>query len=127
MDVKNAFLQGELEEEVYMVQPPRFELSTHPTDVYRLKNPIYGPKQALRAWHSKKTQYLHQIGFKMSMSDKSLFIRSDSKGCQVFIRIYVDDLVIGGEYFATIDHIKKLKTSFFPKHTISSNFFTSLG
>ena len=44
MDIKNAFLQGELNEEVYMVQPPRFKLSTHPQAVYRVKKPLYGLK-----------------------------------------------------------------------------------
>ena len=95
MDVKNAFLQGELEEQVYMVQPPGFKSNTHPQAVCQLKKSLYGLKQAPRACHLKITQYLHQIGFKMSKSDNSLFIRSDSKG-HVFIIIYVDDLVIGG-------------------------------
>ena len=58
MDVKNAFLQGELED-VYMVQPPGFNSSTHPKEVYRLKKPPYGLKKEPRAWHSKITQYLH--------------------------------------------------------------------
>ena len=59
MDVKNAFLQGELEEEVYMVQPPGFNSNTHLKAVCRLKKPLYDLKQELRAWHSKITQYLH--------------------------------------------------------------------
>ena len=78
MDVKNAFLQGELEEEVYMVQPPGFNMSIHPKVVCRFKKPLYGLKQAPHAWHSKITLYLHQIGFRMSKSDNSLYIRSDS-------------------------------------------------
>ena len=57
MDVKNAFLQ-ELDE-VYMVQPPGFKLSTHPQAICQLKKPLYGLKQAPRAWHSKIAQYLH--------------------------------------------------------------------
>ena len=63
MDVKNDFLQGELDE-VYMVQPPSFKSSTHPKAI----------KRASRAWRSKITQYLHQIGFNMCKSDNSLFI-----------------------------------------------------
>ena len=74
MDVKNAFLQGELEEEVYMVQPPSFNSSTHPKAICRLKKPRYGLNQAPRACHSKITQYLHRIGFHMSKLDNSLYI-----------------------------------------------------
>ena len=76
MDVKNVFLQGKLEEEVYMVQPPRFESSMHPIVVCRLKKPLYGLKQAPRAWHSNITQYLHQNG--LSIISKS-FSPADSK------------------------------------------------
>ena len=74
MDVKNTILQGELEEEVYLVQPPGFNSTTHPKVVCQLKKPLYGLKQAPRAWHSKITQYLHRIGFRMSKSNNSLYI-----------------------------------------------------
>ena len=74
MDIKHVFLQGELDEEVYMVQPHGFKSSTHATIFYQLKKSLYDLKQAPRAWHSKITQYLHQIGFKMFKSDNSLFI-----------------------------------------------------
>ena len=78
MNVKNGFLQGELEEEVYMVQPPGFEYNINPEAVCRLKKSFYGLKQAPHAWHSKITQYLHRIGFRMFKSDNSLYVRSDS-------------------------------------------------
>ena len=78
--------------------------------VCRLKTPLYGLKQAPRAWHLKITKYLHQIGLNKSKSDNSLFIRSDSRG-HLFIIIYVDDLVIEGEHFVDIEHIKKLLSS----------------
>ena len=107
VDIKNAFLQGELEEEVYMIQPPSFELRVHPNAVYRLKKPLYGLKEALRAWHSKITQYLHQIGFRMSKSDTSLYIRHESDSPIVII-LYVDDLFIGGKDLAKINKVKTL-------------------
>ena len=112
MDVKNAFLQGELDEEVYIVQPPGFKLSSHPIVIYRLKKPLYGLELALRTWHSKINQYHHQVSFRMSKSNNSLFICSDSKG-QLFIIIYVDDLVIGGEHITDINNIKKLHSDQF--------------
>ena len=112
MDVKNAFLQGELEEEVYMIQPPGFESRVHPNVVCRLKKPLYGLKQAPRAWHSKITQYLHQIGFRMSKSDTSLYFRSDSDSPIVII-LYMDDLVIRGKDLAEINKVKSLLSGLF--------------
>ena len=89
-DVKNAFLQGELEEEVHMIQPPGFESCAHPNAVCLLKKPIYDLKQASRVWHLKITQYLHQIRFRMSKSDTSLYIRHESDSL-IAIILYVDD------------------------------------
>mgnify|MGYP002775980085 CR=1 FL=1 len=62
-DKKKDFLQGDVEEEVFMIQPPGFESTKHLTAICQLKKPLYGLKQAPHAWHSKITQYLHQIGF----------------------------------------------------------------
>ena len=107
MDVKNVFLQGELEEEVYMVQPLGFNSSTHLKAVCRLKKPLYSLKKAPCAWHLKITQYLHQIGFHMSKSDNSLYIRSGSESSIVII-LYVDDLVIEGEHLIEINKVKPL-------------------
>ncbi|WP_286596120.1 reverse transcriptase domain-containing protein [Pseudomonas sp. 165] len=63
MDVKNAFLHGDLEEEVYMMQPPGFESVAHPDFVCRLRKALYGLKQAPRAWSNKIGEYLVTIGF----------------------------------------------------------------
>ena len=106
MDVKNAFLQGDLEE-VYMVQPPGLNSTTHPKSICRLKKPLYSLKKAPCAWHLKITQYLHQIGFHMSKSDNSLYIRSGSESPIVII-LYVDDLVIGIEHLFEIHRVKSL-------------------
>ena len=62
-DVKNEFLKGELQEEVYLMQPPSFKSSKYPHVVSRLKKLLYELKQAPRAWHSMITLYLHNIGF----------------------------------------------------------------
>ena len=83
-----------------MIQPSGFASTNHPTSVSRLKKPIYGPKQASRAWHSKITQYLHQIGFRMSKSYNSLHIKNESDN--------VDDLVIRGKNLADISQVKSL-------------------
>ena len=111
MNVKNAFLQGKLEEEVYMVQPLGFESNIHLKAVSRLKKSIYGLKKAPRAWHSKITRYLHRIGFRMSKSDNSLYVRSDSS--PIVIILYVDDLVIGGEHLVDINKVTSLLSNKF--------------
>ncbi|CAL8091495.1 unnamed protein product [Prunus armeniaca] len=75
LDVKNVFLHGDLEEEVFMRQPPGFEDSAHPKFVCQLKKSLYGLKQAPRAWNAKFTGYLPAIGFRSSHSDPSLFVK----------------------------------------------------
>ena len=108
---KGWHLQGELEE-VYMVQLPDFNSNTHPKVVNGLKRPLYGLMQAPRGWHSKITQYLHQIDFHMSKSDHSLYIRSNSESPIVII-LYVDDLVIQGEIMVDINKVKSLLSNKF--------------
>lgn len=63
MDVKSAFLNGELQEEVYMTQPPGFKVAGSETQVCRLQKALYGLKQAPRAWYIKIDQYLVAHGF----------------------------------------------------------------
>ena len=105
MDVKNAFLQGELEEEVFMTQPPGFHSEMNKSAVCRLKKSLYGLKQAPRAWNAKITHRLHKLGFAVSKSDSSLFIRHGSDG-PVCILLYVDDLVITGPGLPEINGVK---------------------
>jgi hypothetical protein len=101
MDVKNAFLQGELEEQVYMVQPPRFHSGMNTSAMCRLKKSLYGLTQAPRAWNEKITQQLRKMSFETSKADSSLFIRKTRLG-PINILLYVDDLVITG---ADLDEI----------------------
>jgi hypothetical protein len=105
MDVKNAFLHGELQEEVYLDQPPRYEDMSHPNYVCRLRKALYGLKQAPRAWHDKIAEYLVTIGFRMSNVDHSLYVR---KSDEVVITIYVDDLIVGGDNEKEVEHVKRL-------------------
>ncbi|BBH00229.1 transposable element gene, partial [Prunus dulcis] len=82
LDVKNAFLQGDLEEEVFMKQPPGFEDFTH-------------PQFAPRAWNAKFTGYLPTLGFKSSHSDPSLFVQHTGNDVIILLR-YVDNIIITG-------------------------------
>lgn len=95
LDVNNAFLQGELLEEVYMTQPPGFLDRDRPQHVCRLKKPIYGLKQAPRAWYMALKHHLLEIGFKNSLADTSLFTFI-AGAQQTYILVYVDDIIVTG-------------------------------
>ncbi|MCO5596737.1 hypothetical protein L7F22_050806 [Adiantum nelumboides] len=107
MDVKNAFLHGDLQEEVYMEQPHGYEDVKHPGYVCKLKKKLYGLKQAPRAWHARIVACLVSIGFHMADADNSLYVRKNENGI-VIICIYVDDLIIGGDNEREIMHVKYL-------------------
>ncbi|KAK1665283.1 hypothetical protein QYE76_053442 [Lolium multiflorum] len=79
VDVQNAFLHGDIQEEVYMQQPPGYVDPKHPNYVCRLQKSLYGLKQAPRAWYSKLSIKLQSIGFVPSKADTSLFIFNDRK------------------------------------------------
>jgi histone deacetylase 1/2 len=93
LGVKNAFLHGVLEEEVYMKQPPGYEDSHTPHLVCKLDKAIYGLKQAPRAWYSRLSSKLRTIGFIPSKADTSLFFYR-RHGITIFMLIYVDDIII---------------------------------
>jgi hypothetical protein len=92
MDVKSAFLNGVIQEEVYVEQPKGFQDPHHPHHVYKLKKALYGLKQAPRAWYEHLTTYLLTKGFTRGQADRTLFIRN--KGTHKLItQIYVDDII----------------------------------
>ena len=102
MDVKNAFLHGELEEEVYVEQPPSYVDPGHPDCICKLCKALYGLKQAPEPWHDKIVEYLVHVGFRRAHADHSLYVReSDTR--IVVITIYVDDLIIVGDSAMVID------------------------
>lgn len=111
MDVHNAFLHGDLDEEVYMKLPPGFA-SDIPNMVCRLKKSLYGLKQAPRCWFSKLLLALKDYGFLQSYSDYSLF--TYSKGSVQFnILVYVDDLLLSGNDSAALNSFKTYLSSCF--------------
>ena len=95
MDVKNAFLQEELEDEVYMLPPPGLEGMVKLGNVLRLKKAIYGLKQSPRAWYNKLSTTLNGRGFRKSELDHTLFTLNTPSGIIVFL-VYVDDIIITG-------------------------------
>ena len=111
MDVNNAFLYGDLKEEVYMLPPPGyFEKGSN--KVCKLKKSLYGLKQAPRQWNQKLSEALFEAGFEQSKNDHSLFIKKKDNTV-LFLLVYVDDLVITGNCENEIDHFKTfLKNKF---------------
>jgi hypothetical protein len=93
LDVKSAFLNGVLKEEVYVEQPEGFEVKNVGHKVYKLKKALYGLKQAPRAWYSEIDAYLYICKFKRSTSEATLYTRSDLEANLIIVSIYVDDIV----------------------------------
>ena len=94
MDVKSAFLNGELEEEVYVEQPPGFENADHMDFVYLLFKALYGLKQAPRTWYDTLSQFLLENGFTRGVIDKMLFHKMH-KDEMILVQVYVDDIIFG--------------------------------
>ncbi|WVZ64518.1 LOW QUALITY PROTEIN: hypothetical protein U9M48_014020 [Paspalum notatum var. saurae] len=99
MDVKSAFLNGFIEEEVYVRQPPGFESARFSDRVYKLRKALYGLKQAPRAWYARLKSFLLKSGFVMGSVDKTLFLLSRG-GDTLIVQIYVDDIIFGGSSHA---------------------------
>ncbi|KAK1612276.1 hypothetical protein QYE76_035949 [Lolium multiflorum] len=93
LDIQNVFLNGFLDEEVYMRQPPGFIDSEKPGHYCKLVRSLYGLKQAPRAWHARLSSVLGSLGFSPSVTDTSLFVlrRSD---ITVYLLVYVDDIIV---------------------------------
>nr|GFA91671.1 retrovirus-related Pol polyprotein from transposon TNT 1-94 [Tanacetum cinerariifolium] len=92
MDVKMAFLNGDLKEEVYVSQPEGFVDPDHPTHVYRLKKAQYRLKQAPRAWYDMLSRFLLDNSFSKGVGDPTLFTRKTGKHI-LLVQIYVDDII----------------------------------
>ncbi|GKU91247.1 hypothetical protein SLEP1_g5147 [Rubroshorea leprosula] len=103
MDVKNAFLNGDLAEEVY-VKPP-LGLEHPPNKIYRLKRALYGLKQAPQAWFAKFSTTISEFGFTYGPHDTALFIRKTNHG-MVLLLLYVDDMIITRDDISGIHDLK---------------------
>jgi hypothetical protein len=101
MDVKSAFLNGYIEEEVYVRQPPGFENPKYPNHVYKLHKALYGLKQAPRAWYERLKAFLLANCFKMGSIDKTLFLLKQGINT-LLVQIYVDDIIFGGSSHALV-------------------------
>lgn len=94
MDVKTAFLNGVLKEEVYVAQPKGFVDASKPDHVYILDKALYGLKQAPRAWYEVLSKFLIESSFTKGKIDTTLFIKRQG-GDIILVQIYVDDIIFG--------------------------------
>ncbi|WVZ75993.1 hypothetical protein U9M48_024001 [Paspalum notatum var. saurae] len=101
MDVKSACLNGFIEEEVFVRQPPGFESARFLDRMYKLRKVLYGLKQAPRAWYARLKSFLLMSGFVMGSVDKTLFLLSRG-GDTLIVQIYVDDIIFGGSSHALV-------------------------
>ncbi|GJX40924.1 putative ribonuclease H-like domain-containing protein [Tanacetum coccineum] len=107
MDVKSAFLYGEIEEEVYVTQPKGFEDPYFPKHVYRVVKALYGLHQAPRAWYARLSAFLLQHNYRRGTIDKTLFIKKDSRDI-LLVQVYVDDIIFGSTNKAWCDEFEVL-------------------
>ncbi|GKA66357.1 putative ribonuclease H-like domain-containing protein [Tanacetum coccineum] len=126
MDVKSAFLYGQIEEEVYVCQPPGFEDPDHPDKVYKVVKALYGLHQAPRAWYDTLATYLLSNGFQRGQIDQTLFIKSQ-KGHILLVQIYVDDIIFGSTKKELCDEFEKLMKDKFQMSSMGElTFFLGL-
>ena len=104
MDVKSAFLNGILEEEIYVQKPPRYEVEGKEDKVYKLKKALYGLKKAPTAWYRRIDNYMIKNGFCKSNIGPTLYTKVHDHGQILIIFLYVDDMTFTGDF--EIDEFK---------------------
>ncbi|GJW45099.1 retrovirus-related pol polyprotein from transposon TNT 1-94 [Tanacetum coccineum] len=109
MDVKSAFLNGFINEEVYVAQPPGFIDFEKPDHVYKLKKALYGLKQAPKAWYDRLKAFLIKHEYKMGMVDNTLFTKKKSSNL-IIVQIYVDDIIFEMLKKFGLEEFKPMKT-----------------
>ncbi|KAK8951032.1 hypothetical protein KSP39_PZI004596 [Platanthera zijinensis] len=105
-DIKNAFLNGDLEEEVYMDTPPGLVIKGPEKKVCRVLKALYGLKQSPRAWFRRFYTFMLKLGYIQSQADHTLFVKRKGNLIAILI-VYVDDIIITGDYLEEIIHLKK--------------------
>ncbi|GJY94020.1 retrovirus-related pol polyprotein from transposon TNT 1-94 [Tanacetum coccineum] len=126
MDVKSAFLNGFINEEVYVAQPPGFIDFEKPDHVYKLKKALYGLKQAPKAWYDRLKAFLIKHEYKMGMVDNTLFTKKKSSNL-IIVQIYVDDIIFGSTCQDMCDDFAKIMHDEFKMSMMGElNFFLGL-
>ncbi|GJV29280.1 retrotransposon protein, putative, ty1-copia subclass [Tanacetum coccineum] len=92
MDVKTAFLNGYLDEDIYMVQPEGFVDPNHPIKIYKLQRSIYGLKQASRSWNKRFNEEIKRFGFNQNLDELCVYQKASGSNV-TFLILYVDDII----------------------------------
>lgn len=107
LDVKTAFLHGELDEEIYMAQPSGYKVAENDKLVCKLKKSLYGLKQSPRQWYKWFTQFMLGQGYTRSPYDPCVYFREVRDGSFIYLLLYVDDMLIASKSNLEIENLKK--------------------
>ncbi|GJU85926.1 retrotransposon protein, putative, ty1-copia subclass [Tanacetum coccineum] len=105
MDVKTAFLNGYLDEDIYMVQPEGFVDPNHPRKVYKLQRSIYGLKQASRSWNKRFNKEIKRFYFNQNLDEPCVYQKASGSNV-TFLILYVDDIIIMGNHIPSLQSVK---------------------
>ncbi|GJR80639.1 retrotransposon protein, putative, ty1-copia subclass [Tanacetum coccineum] len=105
MDVKTAFLNGYLDEDIYMVQPEGFVDPNHPRKVCKLQRSIYGLKQASRSWNKRFDEEIKRFGFDQNLDEPCVYQKASGSNV-TFLILYVDDIIIMGNHIPSLQSVK---------------------
>lgn len=108
LDVKTAFLHGDLEEEIYMQQPEGFEKEGMKNHVCRLKKSLYGLKQSPRQWYKRFDSFMVTHGYKRCEYDCCVYFKIDDDGSLVLLTLYVDDMLVAAKSKQKIKELKNM-------------------
>jgi len=105
MDVKTAFLNGNLEKDIYMDQPINFVSKGQEDNLYCLKRSIYGLKQSSRPWYFRFHETITSFGFAMVLEDHCVYVKRTTRGT-MFLMLYVDDILLAGNNLKMLNATK---------------------
>lgn len=126
MDMESVFLNGYINEEVYVSQPSGFENHEYPNNVYKLKRALYGLKQALKAWYERLSKFLIDQGYSRGKVDTTLFIKRQGKHT-LLVQVYVDDILFGSTDTQLVNQFFKLVQGEFEMSLMGElNYFPGL-
>jgi reverse transcriptase-like protein len=106
LDVKTAFLHGDLDEEIYMQQPKEFEVIGKENYVCKLEKSLYGLKKSPRQWYRKFDAFMMAHDFSRSLYDSCVYMRSTNAGPLVYLVLYVDDMLVACKSFLEVEVLK---------------------